>query len=573
LFASYFETAKASLLFLRNVKSIDFKIHGDDNCKWSVHRQDSRALGWEQTVTISYNTTNNSGCGFSGEDMYMVAVEDVEAETRHMPYTHTRAMKHVECGFAAKVSSKVHGSDARPSTDTPYVFKTLPLPIRSDFDLAVHATFDISGDRRTFVVNDPMNNTVGATWNRYLLTEQLPKVLLKFLSVLAKDIGQDAFRFWPKAEVSTSSHLSLLIQAFWEQLPASNLALYPAAQPNSNSARRRQMLEVYSLDQAIFDCLSLEDSDTLAPFLLALKISLVRATPKHITRQLQKVNKAKFVDGPMLRDLSKSTVFKERLQSMTIDDRYILESVLKLAIPTDIKQQLDLAGCHIIPLLDGTLGTLCYTSDSPRVKTYFVATSKAEELFSFASSLLVSESYRERFGPLFKTNNFNLTVLGVNDMQKLMGFRCAPAIVNPEEDAWLRDFWAFWDMIRGASTDVSICGLGKVLKSRTGNSEEYRQHSELETLPAIIEPLGAEYKALTRKIPDLVCFDRSIMPKSFKDSTMSLDASRNSVIRLLKALRKLSSVSDQSVGEFLRRFLSKEDFIVNSPSHIGVFAC
>jgi sacsin len=575
LLASYFETAKVSLLFLRNITSIDFMIYGNDTCEWSVCRQDSKALGWEQTVTILYDQARNEVRGCSGEDIYMVAVEDVEAETKHMPYTSIRAMKRVECGFAAKVSSTIDGKDVQQSTDLPYVFKTLPLPIRSDFNLAVHATFDISGDRRTFVVNDPMNDTVGAVWNRYLLTEQLPKVLLKFLSVLARDIGQDVFKFWPKAETPAASHLSLLIQAFWKQLPASTLALFPAAQPVTSSLRRRHMLEVYSLEQAVFECLPSKESDILAPLLLPLKVRLVKDMPRHVSRQLQKLKEAKFFDGPMLRDLSKTAEFKQRLQSMLIDNRSALDIVLKIAIPRESDQQMALDDCHIIPLLDGTLGTLRFTADSPRAVDYYVATQEVEDLFKFASSLLVSKSDSDKFDRLIKTNGFNLKPLEVNDIQELMRLRLAPNTVSDEEDTWLRNFWKFWNMSQqGASVDVSIDGLGKVLKSRNGNLEQYRQPSELDTLPAIIEPEESNHKAWTCKIPDLVCFDRTILPKSLKNDAISLLASRGSMIRLFKAFRKLSFLAGQSVGGFLKRFLSKEDFIVNTvPLTLMLFVC
>ncbi|EPE26292.1 ATPase of HSP90 chaperone/DNA topoisomerase II/histidine kinase [Glarea lozoyensis ATCC 20868] len=562
LLESYFEVAKVSLLFVRKIKYIDFTIHGNEKCEWSVTRKDSVTLAnsWSQNVEISHEQSCGAEGRQSGKDTYKVAIEDIEAETKDLPYTSTRVMKRVECGFAAKICATINGKIIEAKADRPHVFKTLPLTIRSDFNVAVHATFDISGDRRTFVVSDPMNDTDGSAWNRYLLSEKLPEILLQFLSVLADEIGQKVFDFWPQREVPTSSHLSLLSLGFWEKLTGCNLSLFPSAQPSLKPSKR-QKLKIYTIDTAVFDDLTEKVSEALAPLLLTLQVKLVRRLPEYVSKQLRKIDGAQFVDGSFIRRLSKTTEFRTALEGMLSYNPSVLDAVLRIALPKDEDQQLELDGCHIIPLLDGTLGTLRVGDQISEAKDYFLAPAKTQKLFKFASSLMVSESYDKAFRYVLKARTSNLKALELCYVDELMELRPEPKAVSKQEDNWLRDFWKFWDSNLDTSEDVELDHFGNVLKSRTGDVESYRRLSEMDTLPAIIEPTEEEHLALIRKIPGLVCFDRTIMPKSLKDSS-SLHESKDSISRLFKAFHELATSSSLSVGDFLQPNLLESDFEV-----------
>ncbi|EHL02793.1 putative Sacsin [Glarea lozoyensis 74030] len=246
-------------------------------------------------------------------------------------------------------------------------------------------------------------------------------------------------------------------------------------------------------------------SEALAPLLLTLQVKLVRRLPEYVSKQLRKIDGAQFVDGSFIRRLSKTTEFRTALE-------------------------------------DGTLGTLRVGDQISEAKDYFLAPAKTQKLFKFASSLMVSESYDKAFRYVLKARTSNLKALELCYVDELMELRPEPKAVSKQEDNWLRDFWKFWDSNLDTSEDVELDHFGNVLKSRTGDVESYRRLSEMDTLPAIIEPTEEEHLALIRKIPGLVCFDRTIMPKSLKDSS-SLHESKDSISRLFKAFHELATSS------------------------------
>ena len=106
LMESYFDEARISLLFLRNVKSLNFKIRGQSSA-WSVTRKPSPGDGisFAKPVDFSIRKSSADMTHVTGIDRWMVAIKQYISKDNLIPPTSRKARKNTECGLAALVCS------------------------------------------------------------------------------------------------------------------------------------------------------------------------------------------------------------------------------------------------------------------------------------------------------------------------------------------------------------------------------------------------------------------------------------------------------------------------------------
>ena len=565
---NYFDEARISLLFLRRIRSIDFKVHGKADFEWSISRKDP--LGEDPGAFLrwplcSFTKIMALGHQVAGTDKWLVAIEDLKPKTNHLPYSPRRVMKNVECGVAGLVSSKFDTIDPGkpyPENIKLRMFSALPLPISSDLPVCIHATFSLSGDRQSLIIDEIGSESHGSKWNRYLLQSALPQLYLSFLDEIGPHVRQDVLSFWPQGDPPPKSCSELLCSSFWEELPTSSGRFFPKAQMDSDFGQRKRF-ELFTIHQAAFDFLNKSHSEILAPLLLALKVNLVRNVPLPIAKRLKKLPEVNSVTGQMLRKLFKSEQSRLHLQEEVSRDSRILNHLLYLMIPGESDLE-ELDGCNVLPLSDGTVGKLRLLTPSAPTTNYYFASEADGKLFDFASGLLTVPNTSDLFEEIIKSEKFNVETLRLCHVRKVLARRTAPTAVSAEADEWLTNFWNYWNQSSDDPTspsNIAIDDIPGLFRATCNSTSFYTQLSQLDLLPAVVEPSNAEHQQLCHKFPELWRFDNKFMPKTLRDSESSF-SKNTSFLRLIKALKELAVRDGKTLGAFVMKHLDSDNLKV-----------
>ncbi|KAG0646208.1 hypothetical protein D0Z07_8415 [Hyphodiscus hymeniophilus] len=573
LFDTYFDEARISLLFLKNVRSIEFAIHGRLNPEWSVIRQKSldddpnSFSGW---AICTVAKTVESGHQLTTNDKWWIAVEDLKPKTKHLPYSPRRVMKNVECGIAGLVSSTPvivrRGTDF-PSITKPRMFSTLPLPILSDLPVYIHASFSLSGDRQSLVTDEHGLEPYRSQWNKYLLQTALPGLYLAFLDDIGPNVREEVLALWPQKEPPTRSCSEDIYSSFWKQLPQSEGRFFPKYRNPSDSTLRERP-KLFSIYQAMFDFLPKKQSETLAPLLLSLGVNLVRNVPSTIVSRLKSIPGVKSVDGTALRDLLKLEENKKILEEQIAVDPSILELVIHLVVPTG-NDLTELDGCYILPLVDGTIGQLQLLGSSTTTERFYFVSRSEEELFDFAAELLVSAN-SGKLNAVVASKKFNLEKLQLHHIGKLLEKSDIKAgQVTPtfsEGDEWLTDFWAYWNkhsVVADTPPAIDISTLPGVYRATCGSDSFYVDPLMLDEPPAVVEPSLPDHQQICDKFPELWRFDQKLMPKGLRDTEKSFTKSA-SFFRFIRAVSCLARKKGDTLGDFAAKHMSIEDLKVHT---------
>ena len=550
----FLDEARISLIFLRNVRSIDFKVYGERHPRWSVK---SSSKGLEYDFSDWNVCTVTKGNGFDGgttiEDRWWTAIQDPAEFPIELLHRHKRTMKDVQCGMAALVSSTPAGKDAKLyAAPKSRVFSSLPLPLQWDLPINVHATFITFGDRNSITIESSARED-GADWNRWLLTSAIPSLYLPFLEDLARKVGQDAFRLWPKEVPPKGSLSELVYTSFWQQLPSSSCRLFPLArQPDSK--KKRQPPKALEIKEATFDFLSSETSELLRDVLESQIPTLVRVP---FTKLQSLEPRITSVTPRLLREIFRSEAAAEYLVKSNSKVK-VLDVLLKEIMPEADVDFEELNGCRVLPLADGTLGVLSIVDRSKPTLTYYVASKWEGELFDFASELLTPMNQGSDFKAklLNHQKKFNIKSMDLSDLGTLLGKKDFQANVA-ESDAWLQRFWKFWHEKEIYSKEKITLTSGSgvhnypILQATCDGTKTYVKPSELKNLPFVVEPADEQYQKICDKIPGLHRLNSKYMPLYLNSAEGSLkDAS--SFAQFIKSLSVLAVRQAGGLGSYIR---------------------
>jgi sacsin len=555
LMETYFEEARISLLFLRRIKSIDFSIHGKADSGWSVTRRapvDEDAKSFSELAICEFVNNMDFGTQVNGKDKWWVAIEDLQPKADRLPESSRRVMKNVECGIAALISSTLGSRDSsinHPKALQSKMFNTLPLSISSELPVHLHATFSLSGDRKSIAIDEYGTHTHGSGWNRYLLQEALPRLYLSFLDDIGPQVRQHVFKFWPQEDPPRRSCSELLCAKFWKELPKSSHRLFPKAQPTTEVSSRRPT-QRFDINQAVFDFLPKNQSETLAPLLMSLEVNLVRDVPPEVGKHLKALPEVKSVTPPMLRSLLKSDRSRICLLAEMDKNPRVLEVLLHQLLSSDVDLN-DLNGCHILPLADGSLATLklVESSDAPS-SMYYVASEKELKLFEFASQHLVPLSTATKFKPVIESERFNLMKLRLRHIKDLL--KVGRATLRPAGEFWLGEFWEYWN--GSMESFLPSSGLESITEeiylATCDGLDKPLSPALFDLLPAVVDPSIGEHQQLCSKIPGLYRCNTKFIPKSLMNDENSF-YKENSFYRLVRALRTLAVLAGIGIGSFM----------------------
>ncbi len=634
LLDNYLETARVSLLFLQTVSSIEFSIRGRAESQWCVSAERSGDSTDEVFNNITISTSPESEDG--DQQVWRVGVTDIEQSPANIPKVGKGHSKISECGIAALLSSDGSISERRrtssegsaphtkimPELVSPLVqrvFCRLPIDYASQLPVSLHASFAITGDRKTIAFDrqDPIS-----LWNNWLLTKPLVEFYLEFLKDISKRLGQDAFRFWPsQPKPETPKTLSSIVaHAFWSSVANDQhrydqiYPVVPHLDPNGTDLIRpsrkgqRKIHGVTTIEMAHFDLLTIATSKRLRPLFNMLNLNLVRP-PLSIHKELQDLNKEvqiTTIDSSFL-----CKIFKEEKNCKRLEDFLptlrndvakidLLAKLLTVMIPrvdnTDTTPLHALDGCRILPRpqLDVPLGLLTL---NPRDDSnpHLLLEIMDQELFGFASKRMVNtqifSSSLSKLGTdinlsRFQRNPiedilkapFNLRNFHVGDVGTLLALPESPTasgLYSEGRDDWTKRVWdrlncLFRQMRAEARADPNAISVTNEILLDKANIWDHAIY-RVETVPqpqyitprfftagpCIVDPPEERQKSLCSEIGALRSVDPTCVTFLLAHDEGDLEK-RGSFRRFLQALRSIQLPQGYSLKQYLNARLSSE---------------
>ena len=624
LLEDYFQTARVSLLFLHNVKDLEFRIRGEDYPKWkiSAHRPEGSENEVFQRVIIKSAKEGHQ----TETDVWQVGLTDIEQSPAGVVKVGKGSSKITDCGIAACLQHGAWDSDIKsndekvPSVDlhkSPMkcvdqrIFCRLPTNSESQLPVSVHASFAITGDRKTIAFED--NSEISA-WNRWLLTDCLPRFYLEFLTALSSKLGEDAFRFWPSAiaEESSPTLSGAVAKGFWTNIfdPDHEAhKIYPVVQSHhlrsrqdltSNDLRRgnvqqsRKLHKTTTLKLGQFDCLPNSVSMKLRPLLAKLCPNLVRL-PLRVWKQFRvpgldgclteigpKYLCQLFREEDNCRTLERFVAELENIHDKIAALRALFQIITPEIEEEDPTPMYILIGCRILPrpVLEVPFGILTLDGSS-EASCNLIATAEEQALFSFANDAMINtglldakkpgKSREQERNPIVNMVNarFNIRYLAIADLGSLLerhNSPAAPSAPSHVRGEWLPKFWLYVngkflpksdeEDVSGAFAKIedllSNAGLHNQAVYRVGSDDGWRYLSpcEFDANPCIIKPLSPDQQAMCADIPGLNLADPGCLP--YLLSEMECDLNQlTSFRRFLRALEKIGQMKGVKIKTFV----------------------
>lgn len=493
LLEEYYSDAQISLLFLNNVNEIVFRVRdqADGAAVWRVQAQRASGPFKEVFENVSIESVHESGR--SHRTTWRVGRQTIDEAPEGIQKPGQGADKVTECGLAACVEK--NGLPHVPPGMEQRVFCTLPTSSSSGLPVAVHASFAITGDRKSIPFEDSERETPVKKWNRWLLQECIPDFYVEFLKDGAPRLGQKCFDFWPSLVMSTIDRSigGLVYKAFWALLARpeyESYQLYPlvdtlepaqGSTPLKTRARgnARKVSKVASLKSAQFDVLHRTVSRKLRPLFSRLCPNLVQPSPTiwrcmadaKIDQQATALVPAYL--GILFKDPANCSILEEYVRSLPDESERdeVAEMLLRIVIPDasiPSKRSIDsIHGCRIVPKLDQTLGTIRFRKEKsdlfPHRDLLFLSTDKEVELFRNADLMIRPNLFRKVDGKITSSEGLsagvkalrnplrdllvelsNIREVGIADVHRFLDHvDPSSALVSSGASDWITQFWSY----------------------------------------------------------------------------------------------------------------------------------
>lgn len=631
LLEDYFQTARVSLLFLHHVKEVEFRIRGEDCPTWKVSAHCPEGL---EDAVFRRVTIKSTKKGYRTEtDVWQVGMTDIEQSPADVVKVGKGSSKITDCGIAACLQQGARDFDQEIKSNVEKVppmdlhkdpmkcvFCKLPTSSGSQLPVSFHASFAITGDRKTIAFEDHSEN---AAWNRWLLTDCLPRFYLNFLKDLSPRLGDEAFRFWPsKPSNASSTTLSNTVAlGFWEKVmdidhvqyqlyPAVNLDA-SAAMQGANDLRRaktrktRKLHGVMPLSNAHFDFLPEAFSDKLGSLFAILQVNRVRPPQrlwkplKHAACSLQLTElNSDFLAGLLQQEANCKHLEAFCAHLASVEDKaetmaMLLEVLIPVTDGEDITPLYMLNGCRILPRpsLDAPLGLLTLNPPADS-EWHLVATVEEQELFAFARDSMVntrlfsraiikgadtSRRSRDPIREIMKAA-FNVRELEIGDLGPLLARPESLSALeksSDKRDKWITELWTYvnrrfralksvGEMVANATPVTMEDLLSKasirdaaVFRFTRDERWQYITPRQFGTEPCIVGPEDKEQQNLCALIPDLRCLDPSCLPYLLSESERDM-SQKSSFQRFLDALRNIEQRKRVKIEPFLTDILPPE---------------
>lgn len=625
LLEGYFHTARTSLLFLRHIETIEFRIRGQREPRWTI----STKRG--QYVDNTFRPIEIASHQLGSEvqvDAWSTSLRIVDKIPPNIVRSGRSSKKSVECGIAACLFqggrfSLEHNDGASTNTSTGAELDLTRRPIvkhnvfcrlhtghESSLPISIHASFAVTGDRRSIVLEKGVEN---ADCNQWLLKSCISTLYVETLQYLAPRLGQKVFDLWPSGGYQDTLS-EMLSKAFWDKVGARDqvfgnlLPLMTQDTPidiENYATVVEPTQKTTTLAEARFEFLPESTSETLRVLLLQT-VPLLVCPPRRLWLDFKTSlgSNIKKIDSACLSQTFKVEANcrlleafvtglksdEDRIRAMTL----LLESIIPANSRTDDSRPAlsALNGCRIMPRphFNCPLGTLIW-SPQPGMIWNLLPTSEEQELFSFAAdrlignqlltkpisgSALVKGNIFDIFQALLKAD-FNFRRMGLDDAGDLLALPQSPMKSFQKDDfaSWIFKFWQYLNprlrtmySKEDYSKNSAEVTSGKLLsKANLQDHAIYRTFSELrwryitprqfEVLPCVIKPKNEHHQRICDQIHGLTVIDRDCVPFLLQEKEDSFNEYA-SFRRLLEAFEKLEKIAKVSAKTLLGDSLNFE---------------
>lgn len=580
-FQDVFETARLSLLFLRRIRKIDFRIRRK-SLEWEVRMEKADNITFSDCLLIRLTKAPPIDSVLSWTDKWWRLIEDLRDAPDVLQYRHKRTMKHIECGIAALKSPEPSETGGLyPKEVSPRFFNCLPLRFPSRLPVHVHATFLLSGDRQSISIEETARDS-GSDWNKWILESAIPQLYLSFLEDVGRKIGAKVFSFFP-TQISTGNNLSDLVRSsFWSLVPTSHHRLYPVVEKNSakhavgitpEGHGQRRAPQLVEFQEATFNLLDTSLSKDLIAVLPFLFENLVQPT-NSLRSGMSRLPQIRVVNASLIRRALQSEKAAGHLMDSMKRERRLLKSLLHYVTPITDADLDELKNSRILPVVNGSLGRLVSRSQSSQ-STYFFVDVVERELCSFGAGVLISDEIDTEFMNKIKcSDRFNVDTLKEDHIGKLLEMKTDwPAAPDDGHKEWLVQFWKYMnerypDATASEPSKITNTYLNVQLQrfplheARCGTKSRYTSFEDFEGLPAVIESASADERTLCLGLPGLYLIDRKTVPTGLllKEQRLSRPAS---LCRFLKAISLLASRQKKALNDYVRVSLHGQNLEVN----------
>ncbi|MCJ1433205.1 hypothetical protein MMC27_002564 [Xylographa pallens] len=574
-FQDAFETARLSLIFLKNIQKINLRKLNrhirNKSSGWEVRRANVGSATSSDWLLIQIRKASPDGAILSWTDRWWRATKDLQDVPNNLQYRHKRTMKQITCGIAALVSSESsEAGSIHRKEPAPRFFNWLPLPLQSSLPVHIHATFLLSGDRQNISVEETARDT-GSNWNKWILEQAIPQLYLSFLEDVGRHTGAKVFSFFP-TKGSTANILSDLVRSsFWSLLPASHHRLYPVVEKISagdlvemekESHRQCRAPRLVEFQKATFDLLDASTSKDLITVLPFWFENLVRPT-ESLRGDMRRLPGIRSINPSLVRKALQSKEAVGHLVNSIKRENQLLKSLLRYAIPVKDADFDELNNCGILPVADGTLGTLVARSPSSQ-STYFSVAVADRSLFPFAAGMLISDEINPEFTNKIKgSERFNVHNLNEGHIGKLLQMKPEwPAIPDVGFKEWLVQFWKYMNercpaAVDSGTSDIMNTYMNIQLQKlplhevRCDTMSRFASFESFPGLPAVVEPASPDERTLCLGLPGLYLANPEMVPTQFLTAEQYLSKSA-SLCRLLRAMSLLASRQGKALRDYVR---------------------
>jgi sacsin len=576
IFQRLFDEARLSLLFLRNITSIDFSIKHSAGSEWKVQRgiwpPSSAFSDWAHVLV---EQRNSQGEPVSMNQRWWRVIEDVQEIPDGLQHRHKRRMKNVECGIAALVPPDTKASGSTLLASKSRFFNCLPLKFESTLPVHIHATFLLTGDRQNIAI-EKTSRDARSKWNGRLLQEHLPDLYLQFLEGLARKIGHNVYDYFPTGESGTEELSDLIRTSFWEKIKLSKCRLFPvlgasqdSTMPRNKGQQNRKPPNLVTLEDAIFDLQKHEISETLRPILCNCLQALVRPSPK-LRRHIDRIPTAKVLTPAIVRGVLSSTEARKHVERAKQLNQDFLKILLTFVMPTTETEAAELDGCPILPLANGELGTLSLNSTTDNPGTIFLANSSAQRLFLFASSLFTADAAHEEFmKKVLDFHCFNLKVLDKGDVSVVLKYKKSWAPESTKR-SWLVGFWDYMNSTSLSTDKAKVLDLDPLLQFSLllvrdqGKNQKLSSLHHFQNNPFVVQSAVKEHMSIFANFPGLGIVDSETLPLAIRDAEMSL-RNLDSMNRFLKSIKLLAEREAKTLADLVKTNVKEENIKVGQP--------
>jgi len=273
--------------------------------------------------------------------------------------------------------------------------------------------------------------------------------------------------------------------------------------------------------------------------------------------------KLETVDPPFLRKLFKSPEASAQLEKLIKEKPRIMGTLLELIVSGTPYSPQDFDGCRVLPLVDGTLGTLRINSGAAK---YLGVNQEEADIFKFAPNIFVINTItaREFMKQILLEKQFNVRRLSLQYIGGILERGEWNEGSTLRTEWWLKSFWEFFNANYISKPSLQVPATKEfgidhfpLFLTTCDETTHYMKPMDIDQKPVIVEPNTQEQKELCLNIRGLHLLNPEMLPSDMVSLEDSLYKDK-SLERFIRALERLAQDTVTPLETFVSANLNPE---------------